>query len=79
MNIGKRLYGFCNGFFGCYSYEDKIIVFETERAIACIRIKDDVEDWLTVANFDTKEEKQKYIDEWSKKQVINISRGDYYE
>lgn len=64
-NIGKRIYGFCNGFFGRDDYDDKIIVYETDKAICCIYIDERYEGILNVANFATSEEKQKYIDEWS--------------
>lgn len=64
-NIGKRIYGYCNGFFGRDDYDDKIIVYETEKAICCIYVREYYKGILTTANFDSKEEKQKYIDEWS--------------
>ena len=63
-NICKTIYGFCNGFFGRDDYETKIIIYETPISICCIyQNKPDI---LTVANFDTPEEKQEYINEWSK-------------
>lgn len=64
-NIGRRIYGFCNGFFGRDDYDDKIIVFETSKAICCIYVEDKYKDMLAVANFDSEEEKQKYINSWS--------------
>ena len=63
-NIGRVIYGYCNGFFGRDDYETKIIVFETKLGICC-RYLNDIE-YLTSTNFDSEEEKQKYIDEWSK-------------
>jgi hypothetical protein len=79
-NIGKILYGYCNGYFGRDDYADKIIVFETTYSICCRYVGDDGlykcgEDWkdvpqvemLTVANFRTRDEKQKLIDECSNK------------
>lgn len=70
-NIGKVIYGFCNGFFGRDDYETKIIVFETECSICCRYINDRLwreKGWLSCANFDSQEEKQKFIDEWSKEE-----------
>ena len=80
-NIGKILYGYCNGYFGRDDYAKKIIVFETRLAICCRWI--DTEglyilpsgsdyskclDWLVSCRFDTEEEKQKCIDDWSSKE-----------
>lgn len=65
-NIGKRIYGFCNGFFGRDDYNDKIIVYETPSAICCIYVDRNLSNYLTVANFDSESEKQEYINEWSK-------------
>lgn len=64
MNIGITLYGFCNGFFGRDDYETKVIVYETPTSICCIY--ESQPDVLTCANFNSQEEKQKYINEWSK-------------
>jgi len=70
VNVGRMIYGFCNGFFGRDDYSDKIIVFETECSICCRIVDRDIwrdNGWLTVANFDSEKEKQEYINEWSKK------------
>lgn len=70
-NIGKTIYGFCNGYFGRDDYDTKIIVFETDKSICCRNISDDKwnkNNWLTVANFDSEEEKQNCIDRWSKEE-----------
>lgn len=64
-NIGKRIYGFCNGFFGRDDYDDKIIVYETDKAICCIYIDERYSGILNTATFNSLEEKQQYIDEWS--------------
>lgn len=66
-NIGKRIYGFCNGYFGRDDYDDKIIVYETELAICCIYVDDEFYGVLAVANFNNEKEKQDYINEWSKR------------
>ena len=65
-NIGRVIYGFCNGFFGRDDYKDKVIVFETPISICCRYLDYELNDVLTCATFDSKEEKQSYIDEWSK-------------
>lgn len=72
MNIGKMIYGFCNGFFGRDDYNTKIIVFETDRAICCRYV--DCNDYnglygcLTVANFENEEEKNNYIKQWEREE-----------
>ena len=66
-NVGKRIYGFCSGFFGRDDYDDKIIVFETDKAICCVYIDEEYAGQLACANFDSLEEKQIYINSWSKK------------
>lgn len=62
MNIGKILYGYCNGFFGRESWGDKIIVYETSTCI-CVRYLNSED--LDVAYFESAEQKQMYIDAWS--------------
>ena len=71
MNVGKIIYGFCNGYFGRDDYDTKIIVFETDCSICCRYITDEKwksKGWLTCANFDSPDEKQAYIDSWSKEE-----------
>ena len=65
-NVGKIIYGFCNGFFGRDDYKTKIIVFETRVGICCRYLGED--EYITCTNFDSEEEKQKYIDKWSKQE-----------
>lgn len=65
MNIGKLIFGYCNGYFGD-DYATKIIIFETATAIVCRYLNED-DNYITVANFDSIEEKQERINEWSKK------------
>ena len=60
--LGVRIFGFCNGYFGRDSYEDKVI-----EAIG--------HDWLVargldssrpeMASFENWEELEKYVSEWS--------------
>lgn len=66
INIGTIIYGFCNGFFGRDDYNDKIIVFETEKVICYKYIDEEYDGILVTANFKTEEEKHRYIDKWSK-------------
>lgn len=63
-NVGKIIYGFCNGFFGRDDYDDKIIVFETDKAICCTYVDDRYKGILVTANFESSKEKQEYINEW---------------
>jgi hypothetical protein len=60
--IGTMLYGFCNGYFGCGSYEDKII-----EAVGV--------DWIVArdstghpvfAKFDRPDEVRDFIAQWSR-------------
>ena len=70
-NIGKVIYGFCNGYFGRDDYDTKMIVYETQKSIVCINISDEKwfkNSWLTCANFDSEEEKNKCIKNWSKEE-----------
>lgn len=67
-NVGKIIYGFCSGYFGRDNYDTKMIVYETQKSIACISISDEKwlkNGWLTCANFDSEEEKNKCIESWS--------------
>ncbi len=64
MNIWKIIKGYCNWYFGRDDYEDKVIVYETKTSICCRRLKET--DYLTVATFDTEEEKNQKIAEREK-------------
>lgn len=68
MNIGRTIYGYCNGFFGRDDYDEKIIILEGRNWIVCRYV--DVER-VTCANFNTTEEKQQYIDDWAKEPEDN--------
>lgn len=59
--VGIKIYGFCNGYFGRDSYDDKIIIASGE-------------DWIVAkseygrnefASFDDVKEMNEYIEEWS--------------
>ena len=63
MNVGKIIYGYCDGFCGD-SLNNKIIIFETEKSIVYRFIEGNF-DGLGVVNFDNEEEKNRYIKEWS--------------
>ena len=63
-NIGKVLYGFCNGYFGRDSYEDKRIEAE---GVDWIVARATEEDYLPeFCSFENEEKKQEYINEWGK-------------
>ena len=63
-NVGKTIYGYCNGYFGRDDYETKVIVYETPLSICCRYARRDMKDYLTVANFDSEREKNNLIYEW---------------
>jgi len=63
-NLGKTIYGFCNGYFGRDDYETKVIVYETSKSICCRYEDRSLKGILTVANFDSEEEKNELISEW---------------
>lgn len=72
-NIGKIIYGFCDGYFGRDDYGTKIIVFETDCSIACRYVHDEIwreKGWISTANFDSPEEKQRCIDAWSQYEEV---------
>lgn len=71
MNIGKIIYGYCNGYFGRDDYDNKVIVYETSNSIACIHYQKDYDDHtrshLTCANFDDEKDKDEHIKKWGEK------------
>ena len=62
-NLYKVISGYCEGYFGRDDYEDKIIILEGATWIVCRYINKDV---VTCVNFDSEEEKQTCIDNWSR-------------
>ena len=64
--IGTKIYGYCNGYFGRNDYDDKIIILEGRRWIVCAYLDSD-NDWITCVNFDSEEEKEERIKQWSVK------------
>ena len=63
-NIGIKIYGFCDGYFGSDDYDDKIIIYETPISIFCKYVNEDV---YVATNFRFPEEKQRLINKWSVK------------
>lgn len=63
-NIGTKIYGYCEGYFGRDSHEDKIIVAEGRKWLVCVDVYSN-SGWVTCANFDTEEEKEECIRRWS--------------
>lgn len=64
-NIGTKIYGYCNGYFGRDDYSAKIIIAEGRKWIVCSYLYAD-NDYVTCVNFDTEEEKEECIRRWSK-------------
>lgn len=63
--LGKKIYGFCNGYFGRDDYNDKIIILEGEKWIVCAYLDRDI-DYVTCANFNSEEEKVRFVGWWNK-------------
>ena len=65
MNIGRKIYGYCDGYFGRDDYENKIIILEGDTWIVCayLRCRDNN---ATCVNFKNEQEKQDCINRWSK-------------
>ncbi|NCB03591.1 MAG: hypothetical protein EOM67_15780 [Spirochaetia bacterium] len=61
-NIGKVLYGYCNGYFGRDSYSDKVIIAEGDLWVVAMP---EYGKYPDTACFDSVEEKNKRIKEWS--------------
>ncbi|MGP0689889.1 hypothetical protein ACW5UC_25440 [Priestia aryabhattai] len=60
--VGIKIYGFCNGYFGRDSYDDKIIIASGENWIVA---KSEHEgDLPEFATFDDAEEMQEMIEKW---------------
>ena len=64
-NIGTKIYGYCNGYFGRDDYSAKIIIAEGRKWIVCSYLYED-NDYVTCVNFDTEAEKEECIKRWSK-------------
>ena len=62
-NIGVKLHGYCNGYFGRDDYYDKIIIAEGKKWILCSYLSID-NDRVTCVNFDTEKEKEECIKKW---------------
>lgn len=60
--LGDTLYGYCNGYFGRESYEDKTVVYAGDNYIVC----EYSDSYPCVAIFDKEsdEEIEALIDEW---------------
>lgn len=58
--VGIKIYGFCNGYFGRDSYDDKVIVASGEDWIVAKNEKGHNE----YATFDDPEEMDDLIEEW---------------
>lgn len=69
-NIGKKIYGFCNGFFGRDDYDNKKIESEGVDWIVARETNNSTDDYPRFACFNNEEEKNKYIKKWSKKEIL---------
>ena len=63
-NVGRLIYGFCNGYFGRDDYSTKRIESEGVDWIVCRYSDSDV----SFASFENEEEKQEMINRWSKEE-----------
>ena len=63
-NVGKVIYGFCNGFFGRDDYENKIIIAEGDNWIVCKYCDDLASYRVTFASFNNADQKQLFINAW---------------
>ncbi len=66
-NVGRFIYGYCNGYFGRDDYYDKIIIAEGDKWIVAKRTDPDYPffDTVEAVNFRNAEEKQELIEDWS--------------
>jgi len=62
--VGIKVYGYCDGFFGCYAYEDKTIIASGENWVVA---KDD-NDSVVFASFDTPSDMEASVEKWSVKE-----------
>lgn len=60
MNIGKVIYGNCNGYFGRYSHGDRIIIGEGHNWI----VVTDFQEEVMLAKFKNESEKNGFIELW---------------
>lgn len=60
--LGIKIYGFCDGYFGRYSYEDKTIVASGEKWIVVVNEDGN----FNFADFDDCESMRNIISKWTK-------------
>jgi hypothetical protein len=63
INIGRVIYGLCNGFFGRNSYDNKRIEAEGIDWIMAREMEPDAKPEFAI--FENMQSKQRYIDEWA--------------
>ena len=69
-NIGRRIYGYCNGYFGRDDYDDKIVVAEGVNWVVCERINNEyseLEYIPTFVHFTSEREKNDKLIEWGER------------
>jgi len=59
--IGEKIYGFCNGFFGRDSYNDKIIEGEGKDWIVA---REEYTGYVVIAVFSGSDNKDDYLNKW---------------
>ena len=65
-NVGRVIYGFCNGFFGRDDYDNKRIEAEGVDWIGGRAVDPSIgESYARFACFENEKEKEEYIKEWS--------------
>ena len=64
--VGRRIYGYCDGYFGRDDYEDKIIILEGKTWIVCVYANSDV---VTCVNFSSEKEKIECVKRWEIEEI----------
>ena len=65
FNIGDRITGFCNGYFGRDDYDDKICVMVCDRYAVFQYLSGEWNGYATVLNY--KKELENLVNEWKAK------------
>ncbi len=65
LYVGKKIYGYCNGYFGRDSYSDKTIVAHGATWITVL----DIDGYASSTNFESHERMIEKVKEWGKEPV----------
>lgn len=63
--VGIKIYGFCNGFFGRDSYDDKIVIASGEDWVVGKTVREGINEF---AQFDDPEEMEDLIGRWTEEE-----------